>query len=262
MNRRHFLQLSAGVLVEKSFALASHPTAYSLRVTPSGLVVDNCRPGQPICVRAGERVLFHFSNTGVMEDVLLHLPGHRFTVVALDGYPVPTPAAVDVLALAAGERTSAVVEMNTPGNWLLGALDDTLRSRGLSVPLAYNNRNGSAQWHTPPAIDWSYAQFSAAIRSTHQPDESIEMLFEGQQWFVNGRLFPGIESMVLPPGHRYRLRMMNATSRAQPVRLRHYRFELTRVNQIPVAGIFKDTIRLERYNVVEAAYETPAGRGS
>jgi FtsP/CotA-like multicopper oxidase with cupredoxin domain len=252
MNRRHFLQLGAGVLVDKSFASASHPAPYWLRVTPSGLVVDNCRPG-PIRVGAGERLLFHFSNTDVMEDVLLHLPGHRFTVVALDGYPVPTPAEVDVLALAAGERITAIVDMSTPGNWLLGALDDSLRSCGFSIPFAYSNRNGTAQWHSPAAIDWSYARFSAAGRSTYQPDESIEMLFEAQQWIVNGRLFPEVESMVLPPGRRYRLRMMNATSRAQPVHLRHHRFELTRVNQIPVAGIIKDTIRLERYNVVEAA---------
>jgi FtsP/CotA-like multicopper oxidase with cupredoxin domain len=56
----------------------------------------------------------------------------------------------------------------------------------------------------------------------------------------------------LHQGRRYRLRMMNATGQAYPVHLHDNSFELTRVNQIPVAGIFKDTIRLERYNVVEA----------
>jgi FtsP/CotA-like multicopper oxidase with cupredoxin domain len=45
--------------------------------------------------------------------------------------------------------------------------------------------------------------------------------------------------------------MMNATARAHPVHLHHHSFELTRINQVPVSGIFKDTIRLERYNVVE-----------
>jgi hypothetical protein len=46
--------------------------------------------------------------------------------------------------------------------------------------------------------------------------------------------------------------MMNATDRAHPVRLPGYKLQLTRVNQIPVSGIIKDTIRLERYNVIEA----------
>jgi hypothetical protein len=36
------------------------------------------------------------------------------------------------------------------------------------------------------------------------------------------------------------------------VHLPGYKFQLTRVNQIPVSGIIKDTIRLERYNVIEA----------
>jgi hypothetical protein len=34
--------------------------------------------------------------------------------------------------------------------------------------------------------------------------------------------------------------------------LRHHCFELARIHQIPVSGIFKDKLRLERYNVVEA----------
>jgi hypothetical protein len=48
------------------------------------------------------------------------------------------------------------------------------------------------------------------------------------------------------------LRMMNATDRSHPVRLPQHNFALTRVNQIPVSGIIKDTVRLERYNVIEA----------
>ncbi len=58
--------------------------------------------------------------------------------------------------------------------------------------------------------------------------------------------------MSFQPGRRYRLRMMNATDRTQPVRLPGYNLLLTRVNQIPVSGIIKDTVRLERYNVIEA----------
>jgi hypothetical protein len=46
--------------------------------------------------------------------------------------------------------------------------------------------------------------------------------------------------------------MMNATDRAQPVQLPQHKFRLTRVNQVPVSGIIKDTVRLERYNVIEA----------
>ena len=53
--------------------------------------------GEPIRVRQGERVLFRLLNASASMGISLALPGHRFTVVALDGNPVPTPTAVDVL---------------------------------------------------------------------------------------------------------------------------------------------------------------------
>jgi FtsP/CotA-like multicopper oxidase with cupredoxin domain len=216
--------------------------------------------GEPIRVRAGERVLFHFLNASATEDVLLHLPCHRFTVVALDGNPVPQRAAVDVLSLAVGERVDAMVEMNTPGNWLLGSLDDDERAKGLGVCVEYANQNGSMQWRAPAAVDWSYARFSATGHCAPEPDETLEMLLEKgldsadgiNHWVIHGRSYADIAPLVVHHGRRYRLRMMNATGQAHPVHLHHHSFELTRVNQIPVSGIFKDTIRLERYNVVEA----------
>jgi FtsP/CotA-like multicopper oxidase with cupredoxin domain len=216
--------------------------------------------GEPVRVRAGERVLFHFLNASATEDVLLHLPGHRFTVVALDGNPVPKYAAVDVLSLAVGERIDAIVKMNTPGNWLLGSLDDAERARGLGVCVEYANQSGSARWCPPAAVDWSYARFSAPGHHAPEPDQLLEMLLEKRldspgginPWLINGRSYADIAPRFLQQGCRYRLRVINATDRAHPVHLRGHSFELTRINQIPVSGIFKDTIRLERYNVVEA----------
>jgi FtsP/CotA-like multicopper oxidase with cupredoxin domain len=211
---------------------------------------------EPLRVRAGQRVLFHFLNAGATEDVSIHLPGHRFTVIALDGNPVPKPAAVDVLSLAVGERIDAMVEMTTPGNWLLGSVDEAERARGLGLVVEYANQDGPARWHPPAAVDWSYARFSAG-HPAREPEQVIEMLFEQRSdgvphWIINGRPYSDIQLPSLEQGRRYRLRIMNATSRAHPLHLRQHSFELARINQIPVSGIIKDTIRLERYNVVEA----------
>jgi len=76
--------------------------------------------GEPIRVKPGERVLFHFLNASAIENRHLALPGHKFNVIALDGNAVPTPGAVDVLMLGPGERIDAWVEMNQPGVWILG----------------------------------------------------------------------------------------------------------------------------------------------
>ena len=72
--------------------------------------------GEPIRVSAGQRVMFHFLNASAIENPsYLALPGHKFKVIALDGNPVPVPAAVDVLMVGPGNRSSAWVEMGQPG---------------------------------------------------------------------------------------------------------------------------------------------------
>ena len=116
-------------------------------------------------------------------------------MIALDGNPVPTPAAVDVLSLARGERIEAIVEMNNPANWTLGSLNDAERAGGLGVRVAYANQNGPAQWQAPAAVDWSYTRFSAASRSVPPPDQTIEVLLEKRpdgdvHWIVDGQPQP------------------------------------------------------------------------
>ena len=89
--------------------------------------------GEPIRVRPGERVLFRLLNASASMDVSLALSGHRFTVVALDGNPVPTPASVDVLMLDVAERADVIVEMNNPGVWVFGSTDDQDRHMDMGV---------------------------------------------------------------------------------------------------------------------------------
>jgi FtsP/CotA-like multicopper oxidase with cupredoxin domain len=105
----------------------------------------------------------------------------------------------------------------------------------------------------PPlaAFDASHSR-----RSAVEPDQMIEMLLEKRsdgvyQWTIDGRPHP-TDALFLQRGRRYRLRIMNATGGVHTVSLRHHSFELKRIHQVPVSGIFRDTLRLGRYNVVEA----------
>ena len=255
MKRRRFLQLAgtaaaAAAVRTSSFASLTQPPEVFIRIGGRSL------GAQAIRVRTGEQVRFHFVHAGDSDEVHLHLPGHRFTVIALDGNPVSTRAAVDVLSLAAGERIDAMVEMSRPGNWILGSVDDAERASGRRVRVAYPDQDGPAQWFPPAALDWSYARFSGINRAVALPDQTIEMLLEkssgGFHWIIDGESRPDFDHLPFQPGRRYRLRMMNGTDRAHAVRLPRHSFALTRVNQVPVSGIIKDTVRLERYNVIEA----------
>jgi FtsP/CotA-like multicopper oxidase with cupredoxin domain len=252
MKRRRFLELAAGTAAAATvhtrvFASVNHDQEIFLAIRGQSFGA-----GDSVRVQPGERVQFHFVHAGGSEDVHLHLPGHRFTVLALDGHPVPKAAEVDVLSLAMGERIHAIVQMNSPGTWTLGSLNDAERAAGLQVRVAYAKHNGPARWQAPLAVDWSYARFSAASRAVPPADQTIEMLLEKGHWIIDGQSHADLDHLSFPPGRRYRLRMMNATERAHPVHLPRHSFQLTRVNQIAVSGIIKDTIRLERYNVIEA----------
>jgi hypothetical protein len=110
----------------------------------------------------------------------------------------------------------------------------------------------------PPlaAFDASHAGFGASRRSAVAPDQMIEMLLEKRsdgvyQWTIDGRPHP-TDALFLQRGRRYRLRIINATGGVHTVSLRNHSFELKRIHQAPVSGIFRNTLRLERYNVVEA----------
>src|SRR4051794_10354550 len=85
---------------------------------------------EPVRVRQSQRVLFRLLNASATERVTLALPGHTFTIVSLDGNLLAKPTTVEVIELASAERADAIVEMNNPGIWILGAVADDDREKG------------------------------------------------------------------------------------------------------------------------------------
>src|SRR5580658_2711904 len=110
--------------------------------------------GEPIRVKQGQRILMRLLNASATENVVLALPGHRFTVIAMDGNPVPNPKPVEIVSLAVAERVDAVVEMNAPGVWVLGSTLEKARQMGLGVVVEYAGRKGSPVWKDPTPAKW------------------------------------------------------------------------------------------------------------
>jgi FtsP/CotA-like multicopper oxidase with cupredoxin domain len=215
--------------------------------------------GEPIRVREGQRVLFRLLNASPTENVTLALPGHRLTVIALDGNPVPSRRAVDTLFLAPAERADVIVEMNRPGVWIFGAVRDDDRKLGLGVVIEYGNRGGEPQWATPPNSIWDYTIFGAE-RPAAAPDEQLDLLFEKvpggrggyNRWTINGKSWPNTNPLfTTQTGKRYRLAMTNKSGDNHPVHLHRHTFEVTKIGDKPTAGVMKDTINMTRFSTVE-----------
>jgi FtsP/CotA-like multicopper oxidase with cupredoxin domain len=215
--------------------------------------------GEPIRVREGQRVLFRLLNASASENVTLALAGHRLTVVALDGNPVPSPRSIDSVFLAPAERADVVVEMNRPGVWILGSVKDDDRKIGLGAVVEYANQQGEPQWQDPPAAPWDYTIFGDE-RSVPEPDHRLELLFEKvpggrggyNRWTLNGRSWPATNPLLTTEvGKRYRLVMTNKSGDNHPVHLHRHTFELTKIGDKATAGVMKDTVNMTRFSSVE-----------
>jgi FtsP/CotA-like multicopper oxidase with cupredoxin domain len=214
---------------------------------------------EPVRVREGERVLFRLLNASATENIAVALPGHRFTVVSLDGNPVPSPQPVETIFLAPAERADAIVEMNRPGVWVLGSIKDEDRSMGLGIVIEYANQRGEPQWSAPSDPHWDYARFGAA-RVLPNPDERLELVFEKvpggrggyNRWNINGKSWPDTNPLfTTEQGKRYRLAMTNKSGDNHPVHIHRHTFEVTKVGDRATAGVMKDTINMDRFSAVE-----------
>lgn len=208
--------------------------------------------GEPVRVKAGQRVLFHFLNASATENVVLALPGHTFEVIAMDGNPVPNPAKVEALSIAVAERVDAIVEMNSPGVWVLGSTLEKSRAKGLGVVVEYAGRTGAPVWKDPAPADWDYTQFASSAAAP-AADETITLNFtdEGTKgdskfdtWAINGKSWPDIEPIRVKQGKRYRLVMNNSSADQHPMHLHRHTFEVVQIGDKKLSGLKKDVVNV------------------
>jgi FtsP/CotA-like multicopper oxidase with cupredoxin domain len=226
--------------------------------------------GEPIRVKANERVLFHIVNGSATEIRSLALPGHTFQIVALDGNPLPTSVETPVLWLGTGERVSAIVQMTTSGVWVLGDVSDD-RDHGMGIVIEYAGAAGKPQWRKAPDAKWDYTRFARAGAPSIQPDQTIELLFAKDnaaangfnRWLINGQAFTMDTKKPYFPvqrGKRYRLRMRNASDDIHPMHLHRHTFEVTKVAGHAINGLMKDVVMVGGYQEVEIDF-TPDDQG-
>lgn len=220
--------------------------------------------GEPIRVKEGQRVLFHLLNASATRQVNLVLPGHTFQVVALDGNPVPTQAPVEVLQLAVAERADVIVEMNNPGVWVMGPTREQDRTNGMGVVIEYAGKSGEPQFVAPKQTPWDYSIFAARETSAPrpEPDGRFELEFHMlpdngkpfNAWTVNGKTWPDVEPIRVKRGKRYRLALHNGHEDGHPMHLHRHLFEVVKIGDTPVSGLWKDTVNVGRDAIVEVEF--------
>ena len=209
--------------------------------------------GEPIRVKEGERVLFRIVNTSATQETELALPGHSFTIVALDGNPLAKPQQANGLYLAPGERIDAICEMKQKGVWVFGSMIDSERQMGMGAVVEYAGASGAPQWRAPAEkprmID--YTLFGSATAAP-EPDARIDLVFDKilggrggyNRWTINGKSFPDTDPIVVQQGKRYRLVMHNLAADMHPIHLHRHSVEVTTYMGKPMSGLTKDVVVL------------------
>lgn len=210
--------------------------------------------GEPVRVKKSQRVLFRILNASATTNHRIALPGHSFQVVAMDGNTVATPAKVPVLEMAPGERIDAIVEMTSPGVWILGEEDDKQRRLGAGIVVEYAGATGKPQWVKPPKFVWDYTAFGSKGGSP-EPAAKVPLVFEprydGNLWAINGKSYPKTDPFYVIPGVRNRLVFDNRCDMSHPVHLHRHTFEITNYAGKATTGVFKDVVMVPKRSIVE-----------
>jgi len=217
--------------------------------------------GEPIKVKQGQRVLLRLLNASGTENVILALPGHQFKVIAMDGNPVPNPKSVEVLSLAVAERVDAIVEMNSPGVWVLGSTLEKSRQMGLGIVVEYAGKTGAPVWKDPAPAVWDYTQFASATSpAAPAPEDTFTLTFrdvgpkKGSNfdiWTINDKSWPDADPLVVQAGKRYRLVLQNGSGDQHPIHMHRHTFEVVTIADKKLGGLMKDVINIMPLDTVE-----------
>jgi FtsP/CotA-like multicopper oxidase with cupredoxin domain len=220
--------------------------------------------GEPLRVKAGQRLLLQILNSSATDCHWIAMAGHGFQVIALDGNTVPNPFVVSMLRLAPAERVSAIVQLNNPGVWVLGEVRRHIRNAGMGIVVEYANRSGEPQWQQPEALSWDYQNFEAKAAGPSDDSNVVEipLVFKSKftghgdldHWMINGKSFPNTETVDLKQGQRYRLRFKNESTDHHPMHLHRHTFELHQLSGRKTRGIRKDTVLVNAHSQMDVEF--------
>ena len=209
--------------------------------------------GEPIRVKKGQRILMRILNASATDHCILALPGHTFKVIALDGNPVPNPQTVETLSLGGAERADAIVEMNSPGVWVLGSVLPKARDMGLGIVVEYEGATGKPVWKDPANTTWDYSIFANKTPAA-APDETVTLTFMNvgpaedskfDRWTINNQSWPDVDPIHVKQGKRYRMLFQNFSADLHPMHLHRHSFEVTAIDKQQISGLIKDTVTLK-----------------
>jgi len=225
---------------------------------------------EPLKVKEGETVKIRLANIGYLSHNI-HLHGHNFKVVAIDGQDLSEPQEImdQLISIAPGERYDIEFTADNPGKWYLECHSDMEGKEGMKTIIQYegskDSEDQSNQDETLPRFN--YTNYGSSQNTGFSLDQEYDVEYTmdlngnnmDNVWSINGKSFPSIDGLTINEGDFVKVKLVNhsPTGVNHPMHLHGHSFQVLSKNGQPLQGspVVKDTINLEPGDEYIVAFE-------
>jgi FtsP/CotA-like multicopper oxidase with cupredoxin domain len=211
----------------------------------------------------GGRVRLRLINGASSTQFWIDLGTLTGTVVAVDGHPV-RPVRGTRLPLAMAQRLDLLIDLPGNGAYPIVAQVEGKRARtGIILAAsgaAVARLAGEAEENAPP-VDLSLERRLEAVTplAPRAPDVTHRVILAGAMtpyaWSLNGEYWPNVTPLMIAPGQRVAIEIVNQTMMPHPMHLHGHAFQVVAINGAPLAGAMRDTVLVPPAGSVTIAFD-------
>jgi FtsP/CotA-like multicopper oxidase with cupredoxin domain len=211
----------------------------------------------------GGRVRLRLINAASATQFWVDLGALSGTVIAADGHAV-RPVRVTRVPLAMAQRLDVLIDLPGNGSYPIFALVEGKRARTgiiLAASGATVSRLAAEAGENAPPVDLSLERRLEAVTplAPRAPDVTHRVILAGAMapyaWSLNGEYWPNVTPLMVTPGQRVAIEMLNHTMMPHPMHLHGHAFQVVAINGTPIAGAVRDTVLVPPMGSVTIAFD-------
>jgi FtsP/CotA-like multicopper oxidase with cupredoxin domain len=209
------------------------------------------------------RVLLRLINAASSSQFWIDLGALTGTVVAVDGHPV-RPVRGSRFPLAMAQRLDVLIDLPGNGSYPILAQVEGKRARTgivLAASGAPVSRLTEEAGENAPPVDLSLERRLEAVTplTPRAPDVTHRVILAGAMrpyaWSMNGEYWPNVTPLMIAPGQRVAIEMLNHTMMPHPMHLHGHAFQIVAINGEPLTGAVRDTVLVPPMGSVTVAFD-------
>jgi FtsP/CotA-like multicopper oxidase with cupredoxin domain len=216
-----------------------------------------------IRTEAGGRVRLRLINGASSTQFWIDLGALAGTVVAVDGHPV-RPVRGSRFPLAMAQRLDVLIDLPGNNTYPIIAQVEGKRARTgiiLAASGALVPRLADEAAENAPPVDLALERRlqAASPLALRAPEVTHRVILAGSMapyaWSLNGEYWPNITPLMVAPGQRVAIEMVNHSMMAHPMHLHGHAFQVLSLNGVPLAGALRDTVLVPPMGHVTVAFD-------